>query len=87
MNVFENWFLLPRPKAALEALVLDFRDCKATLVGDGRLPSRIAGISEIEDHEYRLDSAEYFNNVRIHKWLFEYVSELLNQGGLAQPVV
>ena len=87
INLFEQWFLLEKPKKALEYLVTSLRDSQLIWIGDKRLPSRTAGISETYETPAGFDPEEFRVNVRIHNTLSNYVCELMAHDLLSHAIV
>jgi hypothetical protein len=79
LNLYRHWFLYDYPMRALEWLVLDFEDCPSTGIGDGRLPSGIAGISETEERP-ELDPKYFAQKVRVFRSLTPYVTAIVDAG-------
>lgn len=76
INLYEQWFLISHPRAALESLVLEFQGSDAILVGDGMLPALTAGISEPDPLSGPSDMDDYRTKLQIWVWLSSYVMEL-----------
>lgn len=74
--LYVNWFSIERPRAALEDLVLDFRDLPLICYNDLYLPSLVAGIAEssYETYSERLSRA-----VRLHNELYPIAQECLKK--------
>lgn len=79
INLHRRWFCLLRPLQALEYLTVDFEDCPTANIGDGRLPSSIAGISET-DSRPELDPDYFARKVKTFQFLTAYVSEIVRAG-------
>jgi hypothetical protein len=87
INLFESWFIIENPKKKLEYLVIYFKNSNMLLIGDKMLPSGVAGIAEVHDKISPVDLADYTINIRIHKWLSEYVVVLLRHELLHRPIL
>jgi hypothetical protein len=85
INLFENWFLIEKPRKALEYLVIDFFELDLAGGYDGMLRSRIAGIAE-GDQPTLLDIHDWKIKVRIHRWLGDYVLEYLKEDSLRRAL-
>jgi hypothetical protein len=74
--LYVNWFSIERPRAALEDLILDFRDVPLVCYDDLYLPSLVAGIAESSSETYcdRLPRA-----VRLHNKLYPIAQECLKK--------
>jgi hypothetical protein len=79
INLHKRWFCLERPLRALEYLVLDFARCPTAIIGNGRLPSGIAGISE-SDNPSELDPDYFARKVKTFQFLTPYVTEIVRAG-------
>jgi|ERR1700730_10150178 hypothetical protein len=79
INLYKHWFCLARPLRALEYLVLDFECCPTASIGDGRLPSGIAGISET-DNPSELNPDYFARKVKTFQFLTPYVTEIVRAG-------
>jgi len=86
INLFERWFIVDRPRWALESLVIGFRESNLLSAHDGKLPAGVAGISEHEPQS-ELDAEDYRRNVRIHIWLGSYATVLLDHDLLRRPLL
>lgn len=79
INLHKRWFCNLRPLRALEYLVLDFEDCPTSSIGDGHLPSGIAGISE-SDNLPELDPDYFARKVKTFLFLTAYITEIIRCG-------
>jgi hypothetical protein len=79
INLHKRWFIIARPLRALEYLVLDFEDCPTSRIGDGHLPSSIAGISET-DSPPELDPDYFARKLKTFRRLTSYVVEIVQSG-------
>ena len=79
INLHKRWFSWTYPLRALEYLVIDFEECPTAGIGDGRLPSGVAGISET-DRPSELDPEYFARKVRTFLFLTEYVTEIVRAG-------
>ena len=79
INLHKRWFCFLQPLRALEYLVVDFEDCPTANIGDGRLPSGIAGISET-DNRPELDPDYFARKVKTFQFLTAYVTEIIRAG-------
>jgi hypothetical protein len=83
INLHKRWFCFLRPLRALEYLVVDFEDCPTANIGDGHLPSSIAGISETENRP-ELDPDYFARKVKTFQFLTGYVTEIVRAGVRSQ---
>ena len=74
--LYMQWFLIERPRAALEDLILDFRDVPLVSYNDIHLLGIVAGIAESSSETYceRLPKA-----VKLHNKLYATAQECLEK--------